>query len=162
MNDDPHDVIVDGALFRDAYGRLMLRRAGAAAAVAVRPVRSFPISHPEDGLALLGPLGRELVWIDHLAALPESQRQLIVEELAQHEFNPEILHIRSASSWTTPTRWEVDTDRGPTRLNLNAEDDIRRLSPSALLIADACGVHFLLRDVAALDKTSRRILDHFL
>lgn len=161
MSGDARESVPGKMLYRDAWGHLMLRRTGGAD-VAVRPVRSFPISHPEDGLALLGPLGRELVWIDHLADLPEDQRRLIIEDLAQREFNPEILHIRSASGWTTPTRWEIDTDRGPTHLTLNAEDDIRRLSPSALLIADACGVHFLLRDIAALDKTSRRILDHFL
>jgi hypothetical protein len=33
---------------------------------------------------------------------------------------------------------------------------------SGLLIADAHGVHFLIRDIQALDKISRKILDRFL
>lgn len=148
-------------LSRDTFGRLILQ-APAADPVPVRPVRSFPITQREEGLALIGPQGQEVAWIDHLADLPEAHQRLITEELAQREFHPQIQRIRYASSWTTPSRWEVDTDRGATHLILNAEDDIRRLSATALLIADSSGVHFVIRDVTALDKASRRILDHFL
>ena len=148
-------------LSRDTFGRLMLQAPGADP-LSVRPVRSFPITHREEGLALIGPRGQEVAWIDHLADLPEAHQRLITEELAQREFHPLIQRIRYASSWTTPSRWEVDTDRGATHLILNAEDDIRRLSATALLIADSSGVHFIIRDVTTLDKASRRILDHFL
>lgn len=151
----------DYTLSRDTFGRLMLQQAGAEP-LAVRPVRSFPITHREEGLALIGPLGREIVWIDRLADLPEAHQRLITEELAQREFHPLIQRIRYASSWTTPSRWELDTDRGATHLILNSEDDIRRLSATALLIADSSGVQFVIRDLTALDKASRRILDHFL
>jgi hypothetical protein len=151
----------DYTLSRDTFGRLILQRPGAEA-VPVRPVRSFPLSHREEGLALLGPRGQELAWIERLDALPESYGRLIREDLAQREFHPRIQRIRSASSWTTPSRWDVETDRGATHLILNAEDDIRRLSATALLIADSSGVHFFVPDVTALDRGSRRILDHFL
>ncbi|CAM5186860.1 hypothetical protein CDEF62S_05425 [Castellaniella defragrans] len=151
----------DYTLSRDTFGRLMLQRANAAP-LPVRPVRSFPLSHPDEGLALLGPQSQELAWIDRLDSLPEAPRRLIIEDLAQREFHPNIQRIRYASSWTTPSRWEIDTDRGTTHLVLNAEDDIRRLSATSLLVADASGVHFVIPDVTALDKASRRILDHFL
>lgn len=154
-------ILPDYTLTRDTFGRLLLHRAGADD-IPVRPVRSFPISHREEGLALLGPQGQEAAWIDRLDALPEPLQRLISEDLGQREFNPAIQRIRYASSWTTPSRWELDTDRGATHLILNAEDDIRRLSATALLIADASGVQFVIRDVTALDKGSRRILDHFL
>ncbi|TAN28435.1 MAG: DUF1854 domain-containing protein [Castellaniella sp.] len=148
-------------LSRDTFGRLMLQAPGADP-LPVRPVHSFPITHREEGLALIGPQGQEVAWISHLADLPEGHQRLINEELAQREFHPLIQRIRYASSWTTPSRWEVDSDRGATHLILNSEDDIRRLSATALLIADSSGVHFVIRDVTTLDKASRRILDHFL
>jgi hypothetical protein len=56
----------------------------------------------------------------------------------------------------------VETDRGDTDLVLKAEEDIRRLSPTTLLISDSRGIQFLIRDVPSLDKASRRILDRFL
>jgi len=151
----------DYTLSRDTFGRLTFQRPGDAP-VPARPVRSFPLSHPDEGLALLGLQGQELAWITRLDALPETMRRLIVEDLAQREFHPGIQRIRSASAWTTPSRWEIDTDRGPTHLTLNAEDDIRRLSATSLMVSAASGVHFLIPDVTALDKASRRILDHFL
>ncbi|MGP1616047.1 MAG: cyanophycin metabolism-associated DUF1854 family protein, partial [Pollutimonas bauzanensis] len=126
------------------------------------PVRSFPISAPDEGIALVGADGSELVWIDSLADLPEDIRRLVEDELASREFMPEIRRIRHVSSFATPSRWQVETDRGEAVLLLKAEEDIRRLSGSTLLIADAHGVQYLVRDVAALDKASRRMLDHFL
>ncbi len=149
------------SLARDAFGRLILIRTGQPDAP-VTPVRGFPITKPDEGIALVGAQGQEHVWIDRLDALPADPRRLIDEELAQREFRPEILRIHHASTWATPSQWDVDTDRGPTRLTLKAEEDIRRLSAGSLLIADAHGVQFLVRDMAALDKASRRILDHFL
>ncbi|HEX7386428.1 MAG TPA: DUF1854 domain-containing protein [Castellaniella sp.] len=152
---------LDYTLTRDTFGRLVLTRPGAEPQP-VRPVRSFPISHRDEGLALLGPQGQELAWINRLEELPEAPRRLITEDLAQREFHPKITRIRYASSWTTPSRWEIDTDRGETHLILNAEDDIRRLSPNSLLVAGDSGVHFIITDITTLDRASRKILDHFL
>ncbi|MEN3296788.1 MAG: hypothetical protein V7642_6041, partial [Burkholderiales bacterium] len=41
-------------------------------------------------------------------------------------------------------------------------EDIRRVTHSALLIADAHGVQYLVRDIEGLDRGSRKLLDRFL
>lgn len=158
---DPGMNIPDFRLSRDAFGRLVL---GIDDRVydSVAPVRSFPISAPDEGIALVGVDGSELIWIASMAELPEDTRRLLQDELASREFMPEISRIRHVSSFATPSRWQVETDRGDAVLLLKAEEDIRRLSASTLLIADAHGVQYLIRDVPALDKASRRMLDHFL
>lgn len=148
-------------LNRNSYGRLVLSL-GERVYEDVTPVRSFPISAPNEGIALVGADGSELAWIDSLANLPPDIHRLLEDELASREFMPEIHRIRQVSSFATPSRWLVETDRGDAVLLLKAEEDIRRLSTARLLIADAHGVQFLIRDVAALDKASRRLLDHFL
>jgi hypothetical protein len=56
----------------------------------------------------------------------------------------------------------VSTDRGPAELVLKGEEDIRRLSQTRLLIADANGIQFLVRDLNRLDRHSRKLLDRFL
>lgn len=149
-------------LRRAANGRLELTDAAGETHAGVVPVRAFPISAPDGGLSLVSADGHELVWIDRLDALPETTRTLIVEELASREFMPLIQRIRAVSSFVTPSTWEVDTDRGPTALTLKGEEDIRRLAQGRLLIADSHGIHYLIRDLAALDKGSRKILDRFL
>jgi hypothetical protein len=147
-------------LERDAFGKLRLRVG--AEKVTVTPVRSFPISAPDEGVALMGPDGKERAWIEHLDHLPAAQRALINAELAGREFIPEIRRIFSISSVATPSTWDIETDRGHTTLVLKGEEDIRRLPGGALLISDHAGVQFLLRQVSALDKADRRLLDHFL
>jgi hypothetical protein len=47
-------------------------------------------------------------------------------------------------------------------LLLKGEEDIRRLSASVLLVTDAHGVQFLIRDLARMDRYSRKLLDRFL
>jgi len=153
---------MDFQLTRNSFGRLVFTAADGEVHHDVLPVRAFPISEPDAGIALVNSEGHELVWIATLAELPAASRTLLEEELASREFMPEIRRIRQVSSFATPSTWEVETDRGDTAFVLKGEDDIRRLTASTLLVADNNGINFLIRDIAALDKTSRRILDRFL
>ncbi len=148
-------------LTRDAFGELLLMDEGESVHP-VTPVRSFPMTAPDEGIALISRDGKELMWLESLKTLPEYSRRLIEEELAAREFMPEIHAIRHVSSHATPSHWQVTTDRGDTTLTLKGEEDIRRLSTGALLITDVHGVQYLIRDVSALSKASRRLLDHFL
>jgi hypothetical protein len=56
----------------------------------------------------------------------------------------------------------VETNRGDATLLLKGEDDIRRIGDTTLMISDAHGVQFLIRDLKKLDKHSRKMLDRFL
>jgi hypothetical protein len=101
-------------------------------------------------------------WADHLSDVPAAQRTLIEAELASREFMPEIEAILDVSSFACPSTWQVRTDRGPAEVLLKGEEDIRRLAHGRLLIADNHGIQFLIRDLATLDRHSRRLLDRFL
>jgi hypothetical protein len=149
-------------LVRNAFGRLVLTGSDGRQHEGVVPVRAFPIQAPDDGIALVLSDGREAAWIDRLADLPAQTRQLIEEELAGREFMPEISRIGDVSSFATPSTWFVDTNRGATSFVLRGEEDIRRIGADTLLIADSHGIHFLIRDLSALDRHSRKILDRFL
>jgi hypothetical protein len=149
------------ALERNGYGRLVLR-IGDDVWENVLPVRSFPLSAPEDGIALVSVDGKERVWIERLDSVDEASRQLIVAELDQREFVPVIIGLDGVSGFTTPCTWRVKTDRGPTSFVLKNEEAIRRLSSSRLLIADAQGVQYLVPDLHALDRASRKLIDRFL
>ncbi len=148
-------------LARNRLGRLTLATAQGNPEEVV-PVRSFPISAPEDDISLVSLEGHELAWIERLADLPDAQRRLVEEDLSCREFVPEIRAIKSISSFVTPSTWQVDTDRGPFTLVLKGEEDIRRLSQTMLVIADNNGIHFLVRDLTTLDRSSRKLLDCFL
>jgi len=149
-------------LKRDPFGKLVLTTAEGEEFVGVTPVRSFPVQAPSKGISLVRDGGKEVAWIDDLDALPADLRALVTDELDGREFMPEIRSIKSVSSFATPCTWTVATDRGDTEFVLKGEEDIRRLGAYALLIADSHGIHFLIRDMFAIDKGSRKILDRFL
>ncbi|MBN9115479.1 DUF1854 domain-containing protein [Pandoraea sp. XJJ-1] len=153
---------IDFTLSRNAFGRLVLTDAAGVSHEGVVPVRAFPIAAPQDGLALVSQEGRELVWLDSLDGLPAAMRALLQDELAAREFMPEVLRIKSVSTYATPSTWTVETNRGEAAFVLRGEEDIRRLGGQTLLITDNHGIHFLIRDTGTLDKPSRKILDRFL
>lgn len=153
---------IDFKLSRNSLGRLVLVAADGVVHEEVVPVRAFPISAPGQGIALMSRDGHELAWIERLDELPEEQRSQVEAELARREFMPEIRRIRKVSTFATPSTWQVETDRGDTTLLLKGEEDIRRLPAGMLLIADSHGVQFLIRNLALLDRDSRRLLDRFL
>jgi hypothetical protein len=82
--------------------------------------------------------------------------------LAEREFSPTIRRIVSVSTFSTPSLWRIETDSGPTTLQLGGEEDIRRLATGMLLIADIQGLHFQIPEPQALDRSSRKLLERFL
>ncbi len=128
----------------------------------VTAVRSFPVASPDEGIALVDVDGKELLWIAHLNQIAEPARSQILTAITQREFMPRILKLHGVSSFVTPSTWDIDTDRGRTSLLLKGEEDIRRLSGTVLLVTDGHGVQFLIRDLAQMDRHSRKLLDRFL
>ncbi|MDE2402047.1 MAG: DUF1854 domain-containing protein [Burkholderiales bacterium] len=153
---------MDYRLERNAFGRLVFITSTGERHEGVVPVRAFPIGAPDEGLSLVSAEGHELAWVDHVNDLPADLRALLMQELSSREFTPEIQCIKSVSTFSTPSTWVVETDRGETRFVLKGEEDIRRLEGQRLLIAGGQGVQFMIRDRLALDRASQRILERFL
>jgi hypothetical protein len=128
----------------------------------VMAVRSFPVAAPDEGIAVVDVDGKELLWIEHLNQLTDAVREKVLKAMTQREFMPQILKLHGVSSFVTPSTWDIETDRGPTTLLLKGEEDIRRLSGTVLLVTDGHGVQFLIRDLAHMDRHSRKLLDRFL
>ena len=149
---------------RHPSGRLVYTGADGQPRHGVTPVRAFPVSAPDAGLSLVSAEGHELVWIDRLADLPAPARALIEAELAHREFMPEIRRITAVSTFSTPSTWTLETDRGPATLVLKVEEDIRRVPGPGrrLLITSGHGIVFSVRDMNALDRASRKFLERFL
>lgn len=149
-------------LERNAAGRLVLTLPDGTRHEGVFPVRPFPISAPEESASLVDAQGHELVWIARLSDLADALRAVVLEELSAREFTPVIVRIERVSGFVTPCTWDVVTDRGETGFVLKGEEDIRRLGQDTLLISDSHGIQYLIRDLPALDRRSRKLLDRFL
>lgn len=149
------------SLERDSLGRLVLIDRNGQRHVGVYPVRAFPITAPGAGVSIMDSSGKELCWFDDAAEIPKEELALIEEALAAREFMPVIQKITQVSTYATPSIWDIETDRGPTRIRLKGEEDIRRIAGNTLLIADSNGLQFLIKDSTQLDKLSKKFLDRF-
>ena len=152
----------DFNLSQDPRGRLQLRLADGTLHEGVVPVRAFPLSAPDECIALVSTAGHELVNIARLSSLAEPARSVIAASLAAREFVPKIEAIEACSAFATPNTWRVRTDRGLTEFVLKAEEDIRRLGAGRLMITDSHGLQLEVVNQAKLDAHSRRILLRFL
>ena len=146
----------------DAFGRWTLVLPAGTRHTPVTAVRAYPVSAPDQGVSLVDTEGHELLWISTLQTLPEALQNRLRQALSEREFLPEILRLNAVSSLVTPSTWTVQTHRGTTQFMLKGEEDIRRLTGTVLLITDANGVQYMIRDLAAMDKHSRKLLDRFL
>lgn len=152
----------DSSLSQDSRGRLYLRLADGTLHEGVVPVRAFPLSAPDECIALVSSGGHELLNIARLSTLAEPAQSLIAATLAAREFVPKIESIIECSAFATPSTWTVRTDRGQTEFVLKAEEDIRRLGDGRLMITDSHGLQLEVVNQTQLDAHSRRILARFL
>lgn len=153
---------MSGDLQRDALGRWVWTDAQGQRHEHVVVVRAYPVTAPELGAGVMDAEGHELAWFDQLGQVESGLQSRLREAMQEREFLPEIQQLKSVSSLVTPSTWTVVTDRGTTRFMLKGEEDIRRLTGRVLLINDADGVQYLIRDLAAMDRHSRKLLDRFL
>lgn len=148
-------------LARDSFANLVLTDAAGNVHTGVMPVRMFPFSEPTRWIALVDSQKREVATIDDLGQLSPEMRQLVLDELRQREFLPEIRRIVHVSSDTEPCDWNVETDRGDTSFVLKSEDDVRCLSPHHYLVSDALGMRYVVPDTRKLDAYSRRVMEEY-
>ena len=105
----------DFLLSRNQAGRLLLTLKDGRVYEGVVPVRAFPLQAPEQFVAFMSLEGKEVAWVDELSALPQDTRDLITQEIASREMMPVIERIVSVSTLSTPSTWDVVTDRGATK-----------------------------------------------
>jgi len=146
------------AFERDEWGRFVLKTGDGKTYVGVEPVRCFPLSDPEKSIALLDPEGKEILTLPDMNSLNLAARDALRSELAARDFVPTIEKVVSASNPHPPCQWSVETDRGATSFLLESEDDVRKLGPHRVMIADSNGIRYTIPDVRKLDSHSQRIV----
>ena len=150
------------SLERNPLGRWVWTDAQGTRHEQVVVVRAYPVTAPEQGAGIMDAEGHELAWFDRIDQVPQPLQGLLREAIAEREFLPEIQKLLTVSSLVTPSVWTVQTDRGEARFMLKGEEDIRRLTGKTLIVSDADGVQYLIRDPLALDRHSRKLLDRFM
>jgi hypothetical protein len=145
----------------DGLGQLAMFGRGSMRVENVRPIRLFPLSRPDEWIAILDTTGREICCIDGLELLESSQRIILEQELAKREFVPILKRIIWVSGNSEPCEWKVETDRGGTSFILKDEMDVRRLGDRQVLVVDSFGIRYMIPDRNQLDSYSKRVVEWY-
>ncbi len=124
-----------------------------------RVARCFPWSLPSEFFSVRDKDGNELHLFDTLQDVPEDSRDVLIEELAAEEFVPQIRSIREIDDTFEILIWKAQTDRGPVEFQVKDDEDIRLLEDNSVVIKDHAGMLFEIPDLAALDETSRALVE---
>lgn len=143
-------------------GGLALYQGDTLVADRVMPVLAFPFSAPDESISIVDEYSKELAWFDRLDELGTDSQAAVRNYLAVREYRPVVSRITSVSTYSTPSIWTLETDRGPCKFELPSDESIRRLGSKRLVLTHTNGMQFLIEDMTALDTRSRQILARFM
>ena len=148
-------------LYRDEFDDLVLEVADREAERGILVVRCFPISAGDRFIALRTREEEELGIVEDLAALDPDSRDALADALARTYFRPQITAVYAITEEHHIPRWQVDTDRGPRTFEIrSSRRDIRVLPQGRVLIRDADGNQYEIRNYRRLDPASRALVDN--
>jgi hypothetical protein len=158
---DPSQVTVR----RNERGQIELHLAEGRSYTDIRVIPAFPISRPNRFVYFLDPEGNELGLLEEPRRLDRESRDLVLAQADQAYFMPRITRIADVEErpGSGLARWDVDTDRGPNTFEVvSRSESVWYVGKNRLVIRDADGNRYLIEDLSALDKRSRRLADLYL
>lgn len=130
--------------------------------------RAMPVSHPLEYVSVADTENKEIGIIRSVSDLTGGQLEIIVNELDNRYYSPEILEVISVKDklgyvymeLRLRTKNEKDYVKNCAVKDVNK--NIRMLSDTSLIIFDVDGNRYVVRDLAKLDKQSVKKLDPYL
>jgi len=147
-------------LWRGEDGQLWVRSGGATRAV--RVVRCFPWSEPGRYVSLRDADDEEVALVADLAELGPGARRALTSALVEAGFVLEIEAIEAVEEEIEIRTFRVRTKQGKRTFQTLRDEWPRELPGGGLLVEDVVGDLYLVRDPAAMDARSRRLLWAFL
>ena len=125
----------------------------------VEPVRTFPLTQPNQYISLLDAHKNELGLIEDINQLKKADQTVLVEELEKCYFMPKITKIHALEGRFGVTQWEAETDSGSVFFDLRSRNDITSLSGGRVLIKDVDGNRYEIVNYHQLDPKSVALLE---
>ena len=125
----------------------------------VEPVRTFPLTQPDQYISLLDVHKNELGLIEDINQLKEADQIVLAEELEKCYFMPKITKIHFIAGRFGVTEWEAETDSGTVSFDLRSRNDITVLDGGRVLIKDIDGNRYEIVNYHRLDPKSIAVLE---
>ena len=131
----------------------------------VRVAPAFPITRPNGFLYLFDRDEKEVGLLADPRRLDRESRDILLAQADQAYFMPHITRIIRVdeSRALGLAQWEVETDRGYIAFEVvSRSESVWFVGHNRIVIRDADGNRYLIEDLAALDKRSRRLADLYI
>jgi len=153
---DPNTIV----LFHEPKDQLRMTVGEEFSVVAVEPRWAAPLSHPNQFLGLLNSKGEEVLMVESVSSLSETNQKVLEEELRRRYLTSTIHRILSAKVEFGATYWTVVTERGERDFVAQSlQENAQWLSENHLLIVDIDGNRFEIPDVDRMDEKSKSFID---
>lgn len=144
----------------DEQGLLTITLPDGSEHVNARVVPAFPITQPERFFYFVNHDGGELGLLAEPRRLDRESRDLVLAQADQAYFMPRITRIIRVDERMGIARWEVETDRGLSAFDVvSRSESVWYVGRNRVVIRDADGNRYLIEDLTALDRRSRRLAD---
>ena len=130
--------------------------------------RAMPVRYPMEFVSVADDENKEIGIIRYISDLSDSQLEIVVNELDNRYYSPEILEVISVKDklgyvymeLRLRTKNEKDYVKNCAVKDVNR--NIRMLSDKSMIIFDVDGNRYLVKELSKLDKHSVRKLDPYL
>jgi hypothetical protein len=147
-------------IWRDEFHRLHVQVSGEAEHVDVRPAHVFPISGAANCISFLDRDDKEVLLLKGTSELDPESGQVLEEEIGRTYFVPNITYVYEIEDSHGAARWEVETDRGYRVFDVRDREDVRVIQGKRVLLQDADGNRFEIKDLSLLDPQSQKLVDN--
>jgi len=131
----------------------------------IRVAPAFPITRPNSFLYLFDSDEKELGLVVDPRRLDRESRDILLDQADQAYFMPRITRIIRVEERMGMgiARWEVETDRGWSSFDVvSRSESVWFVGRNRIVIRDADGNRYLIEDLTALDRRSRRLADLYI
>jgi len=155
---DPSEVAVE----TDENGQLVLRLSDGTVHRNVTVAPAFPISRPNRFVYFFDSDGGEVGLLTEPRRLDRESRERLLTHTDQAYFMPRITRIINVDErpGSGLARWDVETDRGDSIFEVvSRSESVWYVGKNRIVIRDADGNRYLIEDLTALDRRSRRLAE---
>jgi hypothetical protein len=122
----------------------------------VQVLRALPLKFPEQFIVLRDGAGKQIGVIEDLRKISQPALGWLRDELFRRYFLPQVEHIHDIAERFGTSVWDLETDRGRRTVTTAAMNEaVFEIEPNRYLITDVEGNRYEIKDMSALDASSR-------
>ena len=144
---------------RNQFAELVAELPDGSVHAPVEPVRTFPLTQPDQYISLIDADKNELGLIEDIKQLQKADQTALAEELEKCYFMPKITRIHFIEGRFGVTQWDAETEVGSVSFDLRSRHDITSLSGGRVLIKDIDGNRYEIVNYHQLDPKSIALLE---